>query len=96
MHGVDSGDPDGPAAVKRRSSWERASPEAKARAQTKKAVDRKARYRYIRTVIGAPAWKAQAGQHSVLAMRCLFPDHDFPAHIVAIGKPGRKRRPIVE
>jgi hypothetical protein len=82
--------------VKRRSAWERASPEAKARAQSKKAVDRRRRYRYIRTVIGAPAWKAQMGQHSVLAMKCLFPDHDFPPEMVAMGLPGRKRPPIVK
>jgi hypothetical protein len=36
------------------------------------------------------------GQHSVLAMKCLFPDHDFPSDMVAMGTPGRKRPPIVK
>jgi hypothetical protein len=61
-----------------------------------KSTARRKRYRYIRTVIGAPAWKAQMGQHSVRAMKCLFPDHDFPPGMVAMGKPGRPRRPIVK
>lgn len=61
-----------------KTSWQRTSPEARARANTIKQAKARARYRYMRNVLGAEPWKAREGQHSNLSMKCFFPDHEFP------------------
>lgn len=74
----------------KKSSWERASPEAKARAQAFKRQQARARYRYMRTVLNCEPWKAREGQHSVLAMQSFFPGHEFPPELVKRHKSGPK------
>lgn len=61
-----------------KSSWQRASPEAKARANTEKQRKARRRYWYMRNVLKAEPWICSEGQHSNIAMRSFFPDHEFP------------------
>jgi hypothetical protein len=73
-----------------KTAWKRASPEARARANVNKQAKARARYRYIKNVLGAPSWKAREGQHSILAMVSLFPEHQFPVELVTRKAPGPK------
>lgn len=73
-------------------SWKNASPAAKSRRNATKAAQRRARYRYVKNVLGAPSWKARECQHSVLALQAYFPDISHPPEMVAIHKPGPKPR----
>lgn len=73
-------------------SWSKASPEAKARCKPVKNAGRRARYAYMRDVIGAPPWKCREGQQSVLAMKAYYPEHQFPPELVERKRPGRKPR----
>lgn len=61
-----------------KSSWKRVSPEAKARAKAHNDAKRRRRYWYMRNVLKAEPWICREGQHSNLAMKSFFPDHEFP------------------
>lgn len=52
----------------------------------------RARYRYVKDVMGEPGWKAQMAMHSVVAMQCMYPNHEFPPELVARRRCGPKPR----
>ncbi len=68
--------------------------EAKDRALARRREKARARYRYMRTTLGAESWQCREGQHSVRAMVSFFPDHKFPSELVSMGKSGPKKPEI--
>lgn len=53
---------------------------------------RTARYRYVRDVLKEPAWKARIAMHTVLALRAMYPHHEFPEELVVRRRAGPKPR----